>query len=273
MARLFAGRVGGIVSADIAVPEHELEQRFYARVLGTGNAPLWREDLMNSRGTPVIGLGEKTDAYAGLPLQWMPHFQVADVAESVRRALALGATELLHGRDDAGESLWAGLLDPDGAGFGLIPVVQEEAPEEVPEEALPDDALPTDAPDGGAPGHIAWVDLTVENAAFTRDFYGAVIGWQVEEVAMGDASEPYADYNMLAGDGGAAAGICHARGANAGLPPVWLLYLPVGDIDESLRRVDAEGGRVLKRIDDDAGRCRFGVIEDPVGATIALARV
>ncbi len=33
----FAPCVGGVVSADIAVPEHERELRFYSRVLGTGD--------------------------------------------------------------------------------------------------------------------------------------------------------------------------------------------------------------------------------------------
>ena len=64
---------GGVISADIAVPEHERVITFYSRVLGTGKAPLWRSDLMNNIGTPVIGVGERVKAYDHLPLQWMPH--------------------------------------------------------------------------------------------------------------------------------------------------------------------------------------------------------
>ena len=47
MSDPFVPRVGGILSADIAVPEHEREVRFYSRVLSTGENPLSREDLMN----------------------------------------------------------------------------------------------------------------------------------------------------------------------------------------------------------------------------------
>ena len=79
MSDAFAPRVGGILSADIAVPGHEREVRFYSRVLGTGESPLWREDLMNNLGMPVIGLGARSAEYAHLPLQWTPHIQVADV--------------------------------------------------------------------------------------------------------------------------------------------------------------------------------------------------
>ena len=94
----FVPRVGGILSADIAVPQHERVVRFYARVLSTGESPLWREDLMNNRGIPIIGLGARSAEYADLPLQWMPHIQVADVALSVERALDLGGGVACEGR-------------------------------------------------------------------------------------------------------------------------------------------------------------------------------
>ena len=127
MSDPFVSRVGGILSADIAVPEHEREVRFYSRVLSTGENPLWREDLMNNLGMPIIGLGARSAEYAHLPLQWMPHIQVADVATSVERALDLEGRELMHGKDDDGTSKWAVLLDPNGAAFGIIPVVSAEA--------------------------------------------------------------------------------------------------------------------------------------------------
>ena len=60
-------RVGGILSADIAVPEHERETAFYSAVLTTGEDPLWRDDLMNNLGTPIIGLGATSAEYAHLP--------------------------------------------------------------------------------------------------------------------------------------------------------------------------------------------------------------
>ena len=43
----------------------------------------------------------------------------------------------------------------------------------------------------------------------------------------------YSDFVMNA-DGTPIAGICHARGANADLPPVWLIYITVDDLDHSL---------------------------------------
>jgi uncharacterized protein len=257
MSGLFRPGVGAVFSADIAVPEHEREVRFYSYVLSTGEEPLWREDdLMNNLGLPIIGLGARGGEYADLPLQWMPHIQVADVAASVQRAVDLDGSVLMHARDDAGTSQWAVLLDPDGAAFGIIPVVPDEAVSRVDAAARA--------------GRIQWLDLTVPDASATRDFYRHVVGWVVEEVEMKDAGERYADYNMLAEDGKAAAGVCHARGPNEGLPPVWLLYLPVGDLAESLRRVEEEGGEVVRTTKGDRGQIVYAVIQDPVGVYLAL---
>ncbi|MEO1128893.1 MAG: VOC family protein [Planctomycetota bacterium] len=259
MGNHFVPRVGGVLSADIAVPEHEREVRFYAQVLGTGDEPRWREDLMNNLGVPVIGLGARTPEYEQLPLQWMPHIQVADVAASAQRALELGGRELLHGRDDKGQSLWAGLLDPNGVAFGIIPVP-------------PADAVPTvDDHAAATAGHIAWLDLTVPNAAATRDFYQQVVGWSAEKADMEDAGERYADYTMLDATGQPVAGVCHARGVNADVPPVWMLYLPVSDLTESVQRVRHEGGAVLKETRGSDGALSVAIVQDPVGVILALA--
>ena len=258
----FVPRVGRILSADIAVPQHERVVRFYARVLATGENPLWREDLMNNRGMPIIGLGSLSAEYADLPLQWMPHIQVADVARSVERALELGGSEALHARGDDGKSQWAVLLDPNGAAFGLIPVVSKD---EVPLRegaASRDEAASFDC--------ISWLDLTVANASATRDFYQKVVGWSVQDVEMQDTSGRYADYRMLGDDGSPAAGVCHARGVNIGLPPIWMLYLPVGDLAESLRRVREGGGTIIKATHGTDGEYAHAVVQDPVGAYLAL---
>ena len=262
MSDPFVPRVGGVLSADIAVPEHEREVRFYSRVLSTGENPLWREDLMNNLGMPIIGLGARSTEYAHLPLQWMPHIQVADVAASVERALDLGGSELMHAKDDDGKSQWAVLLDPNGAAFGTIPVVSAEA---IPPT---DGAASRDA--AARVGRISWLDLTVSDASGTRDFYRQVVDWSAQDVEMEDAGGRYADYNLCGDDGHPAAGVCHARGVNLGLPPIWMIFLPVGDLAESLRRVREGGGKIIKATRGNDGEYADAVVQDPVGACLAL---
>jgi hypothetical protein len=120
-------------------------------------------------------------------------------------------------------------------------------------------------------GRIAWFDLTVPEAAATRDFYREVIGWSVHEVAMKDQGEAYADYAMLAEDGTAVGGVCHARGVNTGLPPVWLLYLSGGR--PGREPPPGRGGGRPGPEDDEPerdGTPTYAVIRDPVGVPLAL---
>lgn len=258
MSNPFFPGVGGILSADIAVPEHEREVGFYSRVLTTGENPLWRDDLMNDRGMPVIGLGARSAEYEQLPLQWMPHVQVAEVGTSVARALELGGDALMRSEDDE----WAVLLDPHGAAFGLIPVV--------PAESLPPDEGAASREAGGGAGCISWLDLTVPDAPAARDFYRQVVGWSVQDVEMEDEQATYSDYDMLGEGGRSAARVRHARGVNLGLPPVWLIHLPVGDLPESLRRVGEGGGEILQATRAADGTYASAVVRDPVGACLAL---
>lgn len=251
MRQPFAHGVGGVLSADIAVPDHERELAFYSSILTTGDDPLWREDLMNNQGMPIIGLGARTPDFDALPLQWMPHFQVADVAESVSHALELGAEELMHGKDDNGRSQWAVLADQFGAAFGLIPAMPAES---------------GSAGKAGRIGCISWLTLAVPDASSSRDFYHQVVGWSAKAIGDDDANGRLARFEMQRDDGSAAAEIRQNHGANGGLPPVWLISLPVGDLAESLRRVREGGGAVIT---GDA-KSGYAVIRDPVGVFIAL---
>lgn len=255
----FVPRVGAVLSADIAVPEHDRVRRFYAAVLRTGERPRWGENLMNDLGLPIIGVGERVEAYEHLPLQWMPHIQVASVGTSVEKALSLGGRELMHDKNDEGNSQWAVVADPNGAAFGLIPV----------SPALPPPSDDAEVAARASAGRIAWLDLTVPDAGTTRDFYREVVGWSAQGQEMKDAGETYDDYCMQVG-GDAVAGVCHARGVNTGLPAVWVLYLPVGDLEQSVHEVEAGGGEVVKASLGADGTASSVVIRDPVGACLAL---
>jgi predicted enzyme related to lactoylglutathione lyase len=118
-----------------------------------------------------------------------------------------------------------------------------------------------------AAGTIAGFDLTVPDAGALRDFYASVVGWTPIEVAMGD----YADYAMTTPGGEWVAGVCHQRGANADLPPQWLVYVAVDDLESRLERVRALGGTQLTPIKGSGGKGpRYAVIRDPAGAVLAL---
>jgi predicted enzyme related to lactoylglutathione lyase len=116
------------------------------------------------------------------------------------------------------------------------------------------------------PGTVSWFDLTVPNADEVKDFYSAVAGWGTMPIEM----DGYSDYCMMPPRSKKpAAGICHARGVNAGLPAQWLIYITVPNLAASLKRCVAKGGKVLRPA-KSMGGARMAVVRDPAGAVAAL---
>jgi predicted enzyme related to lactoylglutathione lyase len=117
-------------------------------------------------------------------------------------------------------------------------------------------------------GRITWSDLTVPNAEEVRDFYAAVVGWEWTGHAMGD----YEDFSVHppGQKGNIVAGICHARGSNEGIPPQWLVYINVADLDASIAACEERGGALIQGPRDMGSYGRLAVIRDPAGAVAAL---
>ena len=116
-------------------------------------------------------------------------------------------------------------------------------------------------------GKICWVDLTVADAENVKTFYSEVVGWKSEPVKMGE----YNDFSMVTPESEEpTAGVCHARGVNADLPPTWMIYITVKDLDQSVERCLALGGRVRVEPKGMGSAGRYCVIEDPAGAISAL---
>ncbi len=121
-----------------------------------------------------------------------------------------------------------------------------------------------------AAGTIVGFDLTVPDADPIRDFYADVVGWTVEPADQGG----YSDYFLKSPETGAyVAGVCHARGENADLPPQWIAYIAVPDLAASLERCIAAGGSLLTDVKGAAGSTQYCVIRDPAGAVLALMQV
>ncbi len=115
-------------------------------------------------------------------------------------------------------------------------------------------------------GAIEWRDLTVDDASQVSDFYASVVGWSKQPVSMGD----HDDFNMnLPASDETVAGICHARGGNADLPPQWLMYVRVEDSELSAQKVVQLGGEIIQGPRVMGGETYF-VIRDPAGAILAI---
>ncbi|MCP5381761.1 MAG: VOC family protein [Kordiimonadaceae bacterium] len=114
-------------------------------------------------------------------------------------------------------------------------------------------------------GKIEWIDLTVDDAENLREFYQTVAGWSADSFDMGE----YNDYNMNDDNGDTVAGICHARGGNSGIPPMWIPYISVLSLDDCLKNVERLGGTLING-PRKMPQGQYAIIRDPAGAHCAL---
>jgi len=114
-------------------------------------------------------------------------------------------------------------------------------------------------------GRFVWHELHTNDRAKAVKFYSALMGWEMKDVRMGEG-EPYS----LALQGGKDfAGITKSM-AGPNVPPHWLMYLGVDDVDASAKKVTELGGKVMMPPTDIPNVGRFSVVIDPTGAAFAL---
>ena len=114
-------------------------------------------------------------------------------------------------------------------------------------------------------GAFSWTELTTSDTKAARKFYGTLLGWQFQDMDMGNST--YTVINV----GGQGVGGITAVPLNAkSMPPAWGGYVTVADVDTVVARVSGLGGRVLLAPTDIPTVGRFATIMDPQGATLSL---
>jgi predicted enzyme related to lactoylglutathione lyase len=112
-----------------------------------------------------------------------------------------------------------------------------------------------------------WIDLSTSDQGAAKEFYGELFGWTFDDQQMPDGV-----YSMALKANGLVGAIStlppELAAQNA--PAMWNTYLAVDDVDATMARVDAAGGKTVMAPFDvmDAGRMAF--IIDPTGAPLAL---
>jgi uncharacterized protein len=124
-----------------------------------------------------------------------------------------------------------------------------------------DQAPPADL---DAPGHVGWHELLAAEWEKAFAFYREVFGWQKARFDA-DAGGAY----QLFSAGGQIIGGMFTKPASEPVP-FWLYYFNVGDIDETIRRVKAGGGRIVNGPIEVLGNRWIVQCTDPQGAIFAL---
>ena len=116
-------------------------------------------------------------------------------------------------------------------------------------------------------GNFYWNELLTTDPEACKKFYGEVVGWKSREMDMGNGAK----YTIVKVGDKDAGGIMKMDGPQfEGVPPHWMTYIAVDDVDAALKRTTANGGEVRVPAFDVPGVGRIGVIADPTGAMVSL---
>jgi predicted enzyme related to lactoylglutathione lyase len=112
-------------------------------------------------------------------------------------------------------------------------------------------------------GVPSWIDLGADDVAQARAFYGGLFGWNTPEGPPEAGGYSVCDLN-----GKTVAGL----GPNMapGAPPHWTTYVNVDSADDTIAKVEANGGTVYMPPMDVMEAGRMAIFADPGGAVIGL---
>lgn len=255
---------------DTEQPDIGAAAEFYAGLFGwtyEDVLPPGAEDrylIAKLDGQDVAGLASGGE---GTP-KWITYISVEDADATVRRLVAAGAGVRVEPADAGEGGRSAALIDPEGAEFRLWQARRRLG-----------------AQVANSPGAWNFSDLHTASPSSAIEFYGAVFGWQVDDVGFGlmirrpgygDHLEATVDPNIRARQSelpappGFEDAIAWIAPTSPGEPPHWHVTFAVADRDQTVDDARQLGGQVLRQTDTEW--TREALIRDPQGAEFTASQ-
>jgi predicted enzyme related to lactoylglutathione lyase len=247
---------GRFVWYELLANDQSVATLFYTKVLGW-TTETWKTPpgappytMWSNAGKSFGGLMPLPDEArkAGAPSHWLGYVTVPDTDASLAQAKKLGAKALMGPMDIPEVGRMAVISDPQGAVITLF----------TPSMAG------TEPPASPPIGNVSWHELATDDGKKAWDFYQGMFGW-----GKGDAMDMglMGTYQLFT-LGGPPIGAIYDRPPEI---PVsnWLYYFRVANLDETIERTKAGGGKILNGPMDVPGG-RIAQCMDPQGAAFAL---
>jgi predicted enzyme related to lactoylglutathione lyase len=241
---------------DLGTPDVEAAARFYGELFGwdvpeqPNSAEVGGYRRVSKNGKDVAGMMPLMDrGQEGQPPAWTTYVSVDD-AEAIGRAIQEnGGTMLTELMEVMSLGRMALFTDPAGALFGIWE--------------------PADFHGAGLvnePGAVGWNELAGRDPEGAKAFYGAVFGWDANELEMQEGGT----YTEWLVDGAQVGGMLDMRGRMPDeIPPHWGVYFGTEDADATVEQVKSGGGELLfGPIDIEPGR--MAAVRDPFGASFNI---
>lgn len=233
---------------------------FYAALLGwntmdrpMGPGPEDVYTMLRVGDADVAGLyAMNGEQYANVSSHWMTYIWVDDVHATAAKATSLGGSVISEPMDMPGIGQFAVLQDPTGATFAAYKGSGHSGAAEL----------------GNAAGGVSWNELMTPDAAKAKAFYTELIGWTAKGRDMGGF-----EYTVLSKGEDMVGGLMEMSGPEwTGVPPHWMSYVTVADVDATAQKAKDLGGEVKVEPQDIPEIGRFAVIQDPTGAVFSVIK-
>jgi uncharacterized protein len=117
------------------------------------------------------------------------------------------------------------------------------------------------------PNGFFWYDVMTTDTKAAEAFYRSVVGWETQDAGAHG-------YTLFTVNGRGVAGLMAIpeEARKQGVPPAWMGYIHVEDVDGMAARITREGGQLHKGPIEAPGIIRFAVVSDPHGAGFIIAK-
>ena len=109
-----------------------------------------------------------------------------------------------------------------------------------------------------------WIDLATQDSKGSNEFYAKLFGWQIDV----NPDPQYGGYARALLGGQDIAGIGAAQSPDQ--PTAWAFYVGTDDAEQTAKKVEAAGGKVIAAPFDVGDQGRMAVFQDPVGAFVSV---
>ncbi len=198
-----------------------------------------------------VAVGGGMAAPPGVPAHWMTSMGVENADAAAKTITELGGKLLVPPTTVPDTVRFAVAMDPQGASFGVVQGLGPSA-STPPYEGHP------------RPGTFCWDELHTSDVEAAKKFYTSLFGWN------GKTGEGDAKYWHWQNKGKDIGGMMALTMPN--VPPNWLSYIAVSDVDADTKKVKDLGGKVMMEPVDMPKVGKFSVVQDPTGGTFALYR-
>ncbi|WP_309571329.1 VOC family protein [Deinococcus sp.] len=240
---------------DLSTGKPEESKAFYAALFGWNfedqGSDFGHYHRIRKGSEDIAGLMPKTPEMAGVPSAWAVYFSSDDVKADAARIGELGGKVMADPMQVMTLGHMTMATDPTGAAFGLWQPLEFHGY--------------TVAGEHGAP---AWQEVLTRDSSAARDFYTTLFESSAQAVPGGMT------YYTLKKDDVETAGIIQMDDAHwpASVPPHWMTYFAVDDVQQAVEATEANGGTVnVPPFDSPFGK--VAVVADPDGAVFSVIQL